>query len=116
MPRLNFGSTPEKGAITMSYTTSWTKPILRLNKTEEAERARALLDAYDIDLEICETNAPVSLEWNGIVYQGLFGVADFLMFVARLPIPGIRKSDRAVDGRPAGARIEIPPLWETPRA
>jgi hypothetical protein len=105
----------------MSYTTTWTKPILRFNRTEEAARARALLDAHDIDLEILETSAPaVSLEWNAIVYQGLFGIADFLMFVARLPIPGIRKSDRAVDGRPAGSRIEIPPLWgdagEMPRA
>lgn len=27
------------------------------------------------------------------MYQELLGVADFLMFVGRLPIPGIRKSD-----------------------
>jgi hypothetical protein len=34
------------------------------NRTEEAARARALLDAHDIDLEILETSAPaMSLEW-----------------------------------------------------
>jgi hypothetical protein len=32
--------------------------ILRFNGSEEAARTRALLDAYDIDLEIRETSAP----------------------------------------------------------
>src|SRR5262245_35083443 len=96
----------------MSYSDNWDKPVVCLNDTAEAERSRALLDANDIDYELRDTRAPsVSLEWNGIVYQGVFGVADFVMFVARLPIPGIRKSDRAVDGCPAGFPIAIPALW-----
>jgi hypothetical protein len=91
----------------MRYTEAWIRPILRSNRTEEAERLYALLDANDIDFEIREMRAPaVSLEWNGIVYQGVFGVTDFLMFVGRLPIPGIRKSDRAVDGQPPGFPIK----------
>ncbi len=101
----------------MSYGSAWTKPIVCLNDTEEAERSRALLDANDVDYEIRDTRASaVSLEWNGIVYQGVFGVADFVMFVARLPIPGIRKSDRAVDGCPAGFPIAIPALWASDRS
>ena len=92
----------------MSYGGAWSRPILRMNDTEEARRTLRLLDANDIDLEIREITAPtVSLEWNALVYQGLFGVVDFLMFVGRLPIPGIRKSDRAVDGQPPGFPIKI---------
>lgn len=101
-------------AETMSYSETWSKPVLRLNDSDEAERARALLDANDVEFELRDAAAPgVSLEWNGILYQGLFGVADFVMFVARLPIAGIRSSDRAADGRPTGSLIEIPALWST---
>jgi hypothetical protein len=92
----------------VSYGGAWSKPILRMNDTEEARRALRLVDANDIDLEIREITAPtVCLEWNALVYCGLFGIVDFLMFVGRLPIPGIRKSDRAVDGQPPGFQITI---------
>jgi hypothetical protein len=95
----------------MAYSSVWEKPILQIGEREEGDKARALLEEHDIDFEIRnEAGRGVSLEWNGIVYQGLLGVADFLMFVARQPIPGVRKSDRAVDGRPTGGRIPIPTL------
>jgi hypothetical protein len=97
--------------LTMAYSNVWEKPVVRLNDGEEAERALDLLETNDIDFDLRERGAPaVSLEWNGIVYQGLFGIADFLMFVARQPIPGVRKSERAVDGRPPGFPIQIPRL------
>src|SRR5262245_25836847 len=97
----------------MTYSSTWQRPILRLSDTPEAEGAIALLRAHDVDFEIRERNAPaVSLEWNAVVYQGMFGVVDFLMFVARLPIPGLRKSERAVDGRPTGFPVETAPLSE----
>jgi hypothetical protein len=60
-----------------------------MNDTEEARRTLRLLDANDIDLEIREITAPtVSLEWKALVYHGLFGVVDFLMFVGRFRFRG----------------------------
>jgi hypothetical protein len=98
----------------MTYSSVWEKPILRMSRGEEAERARALLATYDIDFELRECDAPaVSLEWNGIVYQGMLGIADFLMFVARQPVPGLRKSDRIADGCPPGFPVPIPMLHTT---
>lgn len=86
------------------------KPALYVNGTRAAEQAKALLDAYDIDFEIRHTSDPfVFLEWNGIRYTDLFGVADFLMFAGRLPIPGVRKGSRG-DGALPGSPIRLPRL------
>jgi hypothetical protein len=98
----------------MSYSATWAKPILHLGSGEEGEQMRAMLDEHGIDFQVNDAGAPrPSVEWNAIVYQGLYGLADFLMFVGRLPIPGIHRSEGAVDGHPGGARIEIPPERET---
>ncbi len=86
------------------------KPVLYVNKTRAAEQATALLDTYDIDFEIRHTSEPfVFLEWNGIRYTDLLGVADFLMFAGRLPIPGVRKGSRG-DGALPGSPIRLPRL------
>jgi hypothetical protein len=85
------------------------KPVLYVNATRAAEPAKALLDAYDIDFEIRHTSEPfVFLEWNGIRYTDLPGVADFL-FAGRLPIPGVRKGSRG-DGALPGSPIRLPRL------
>jgi hypothetical protein len=82
------------------------KPVVGLDRSEEGARARALLEAHGIDFEVAGTDAPqVSLRWNEIVYPGLFGVADFVMLVGRLPIPDVRKEDRAGDGCLPGSLI-----------
>jgi hypothetical protein len=71
----------------MSYETPPRKPILRRgDDADETRAARRLLDTYEIDFELREPAGPsVVLEWNGVIYAGLFGVTDFLMFVGRLP-------------------------------
>jgi len=98
----------------MSYNATWAKPILHLGHSDEGEQMRTLLEEHDIDFQIDDAGAPrPSVEWNGIVYQGLYGLADFLAFVGRLPIPGIHRSENAVGGDPAGTRVEIPPAWAT---
>ena len=98
----------------MSYSATWAKPILRLGEGNEGQQMRAMLEERGIDFQIDQAGAPrPSIEWNGIVYQGLYGLADFLMFVGRHPIPGIHRTEDAVDRQPTGTRIEIPPERET---
>ena len=84
------------------------KPILYVNDTTEAQKARALLERFHIDFDVCRTpDLYISLLWNGITYRDLFGVLDFLMFAGRLPIPGLGKGDRPGDGRPPGSPISL---------
>jgi hypothetical protein len=98
----------------MSYNDTWGKPILHLGQGDEGQQMRTLLEERGIDFQIRDDGAPrPSVEWNGIVYQGLYGLADFLMFVGRLPIPGIHRTEAGVDRQPTGTRIEIPPGRET---
>src|SRR5262245_6969398 len=71
-----------------SVATAWEspppKPVLYVNDSAEAERARRLLEAYDIDFETRTADAPaVMLEWNGETFTDIFGVADFLAVAGR---------------------------------
>jgi hypothetical protein len=92
----------------MSWTPPPRRPILYVNETQDAQRAQALLERYDIDFEIRHTEGPVvSLYWNGTTYTDLFGVAEFLMFAGRLPIAGVRKGAQRGDGEPPGFRIRL---------
>lgn len=97
----------------MAYDSGAKKPILQVDDSGEAARARELLEAHDVDYEVGETTTSgVSLEWNSVVYQGFIGVADFVMFVGRLPLPGVRKPGRPGDGRLPGEPV---PLGERER-
>jgi hypothetical protein len=100
--------------VAMSYSATWAKPILHLGDGDEGQQMRAMLEEYGIDFQVDEAGAPrPSIEWNGIVYQGLYGLADFLTFVGRHSIPGIHRTEDAVDRKATGTRIEIPPERET---
>jgi hypothetical protein len=92
-------------------TTSWKppppKPILYVNGSAEAERARRMLEAYDIDFETRTADAPaVMLHWNGETYTDVFGVADFLAMAGRA-VPSLRKTDRRRDEAIPGTRIPL---------
>jgi hypothetical protein len=69
---------------------------------------QGLLEQYAIDFEERHTSDPfVTLHWNGTTYTDLFGIADFLMFAGRLPLPGMRAQDRTEDGELPGSRIPL---------
>ena len=92
----------------MAYASVPSWPILYVNQTRDAEKARAMLRAYDIDVEERPTTDPfVSLHWNGIVYTDVFGIADFLMFAGRLPIEGVRTGAARSDGKLPGSPISL---------
>jgi hypothetical protein len=79
-----------------------------MNDTKDARRARRLLEKHGIDFEECRTSdSAVSLYWNGTTYTDVFGVADFLMFAARLPLPGMGRPGRPADGEVPGSRIRL---------
>jgi hypothetical protein len=84
------------------------KPVLYVNGSAEAEHARRLLEAYDIDFETQATDAPaVMLEWNGETFTDLFGVADFLAVAGRA-VPALRKTGRPrSDEATPGTRIPL---------
>ena len=70
------------------------RPVLHMNTSAEAEEARALLEAYDVDFETRRGNGPaVELEWNGQTFTDLFGVADFLAMAGRV-VPSLRRTGR----------------------
>ena len=92
----------------MALASTPSRPILYVNQTRDAEKARAMLRAYAIDFEEQATTAPfVSLHWNGIVYTDVFGIADFLMFAGRLPIEGVRTGAARSDGKVPGSPIPL---------
>jgi len=63
-----------------------TPPILHLDDSEEAASARALLASRNVAFEVVPAEVPtVMLLWEGLVYEGVSGVADFLMAVGRTP-------------------------------
>jgi hypothetical protein len=84
------------------------RPILYVNGSAEADEARALLEAYDIDFEIRPAHGPaVELEWNGETFTDLFGVADFLAMAGRV-VPSLRKTGhRRRDEAVPGTRIPL---------
>jgi hypothetical protein len=83
------------------------RPVLYLNRSPEAERARSMLDAYDIDYETQPVDAPaVTLHWNGETFTDIFGVADFLAVAGRA-VPALRKTGRHRDEAIPGTRIPL---------
>jgi hypothetical protein len=84
------------------------KPVLYVSASPESERARALLEAYDIDFETRPAAGPsVSLYWNGETFTDIFGVADFLAMAGRV-VPALRKTGRPRrDEATPGTRIPL---------
>ncbi len=92
----------------MSWTDPPPKPTLWMNGTRDARWAQGLLEKYGIDFEERQSSDPfVSLYWNGTTYTDFSGIADFLMFAARLSLPGMRTRDRTEDGELPGSRIPL---------
>jgi len=81
-----------------------TPPILHLDDSEEAASARALLASRSVAFEVVPAEVPtVMLLWEGLVYEGVSGVADFLMAVGRTPHGD---ADKGHDDRDADAARE----------
>lgn len=92
----------------MSWTDPPLKPMLYMNGTTDAQRAKSLLERYGIDFVEHQTLDPsVSLHRNGTTYPDFFGIADFLTFAGRLSLPGMRKRARTENGELPGSRIPL---------
>jgi hypothetical protein len=82
--------------------------VLFLPRMRDGAWARRALQAYGIDFEERPADEPfVSLHWNGIVYTDVFGIADFLMFVGRLPVEGTRIGAPRGDGKLPGSPVAL---------
>jgi hypothetical protein len=92
----------------MSWQLPPPRPILYVNASPESERARALLEEYDIDFETRSTDEPaVTLHWNGQTFTDIFGIADFLAMAGRV-VPTLRKTGRRRrDEASPGTRIPL---------
>ena len=91
----------------MSWQPPPPRPVLYVNASPEAEKARALLEKYDIDFETRSTDGlAVTLHWNGQTFTDIFGIADFLAMAGRV-VPALRKTGRRRDEAPPGTMIPL---------
>jgi hypothetical protein len=100
--------TARDSAVAAAWESPPPKPVLCVNGSAEAERARRLLETYDIDFETRATDGPaIALQWNGETFTDIFGIADFLAMAGRA-VPSLRKTGRARrDEAIPGTRIPL---------